>query len=61
MLQMDQFKNGNPASINPNLPIEGQTDLLPYDNRWEFPRERLKLGNNLIVERGTICIGCDKN
>lgn len=45
---MDQFNNGNPESINPDLPIDGQTDLLPYDKRWEFPRERLKLGNSFV-------------
>lgn len=38
------FDKGNPESINPDLPIDEQTELLPYDKRWEFPRDRLKLG-----------------
>lgn len=38
------FDKGNPDSINPDLPIDEQTELLPYDKRWEFPRDRLKLG-----------------
>ena len=42
--QLDMFDKGNPESINPDLPIDEQTELLPYDQRWEFPRERLKLG-----------------
>ena len=42
--QLDIFDKGNPDSINPDLPIDEQTELLPYDKRWEFPRDRLKLG-----------------
>jgi len=42
--QLDIFDKGNPESINPDLPIDEQTELLPYDRRWEFPRDRLKLG-----------------
>ncbi len=26
------------------MPLDEQIDLLPYDNKWEFPRENLKLG-----------------
>lgn len=42
--QLDIFDKGNPESINPDLPVDEQTELLPYDKRWEFPRDRLKLG-----------------
>ncbi|KAI9559073.1 hypothetical protein GHT06_015862 [Daphnia sinensis] len=35
---------GNVKEINRQLPIEEQTELLPYDKQWEFPRYRLKLG-----------------
>ena len=35
---------GNPERINRYLPLDGQSELLPYDTRWEFPRDRLKLG-----------------
>ncbi|KAI9559738.1 hypothetical protein GHT06_013743 [Daphnia sinensis] len=45
--QLDIFDKGNPESINPDLPIDEQTELLPYDKRWEFPRDRLKLGKQL--------------
>ncbi len=30
--------------MNPNEPLDEQTDLLSYDKRWEFPRNRLRLG-----------------
>lgn len=38
------FNDGSPSMINPDLPTDQQTDLLPYDIRCEFPRDRLKLG-----------------
>ena len=37
---------GNVTSINPDLLVEEQTGQLSYDERWEFPRHRLKLGTN---------------
>ena len=37
---------GNVTSINPDLLVEEQTGQLSYDERWEFPRYRLKLGTN---------------
>lgn len=41
------FEEGNPNSINPNLSLEEQADLLPYDRKYEFPRDQLKLGKQL--------------
>lgn len=41
------FEEGNLASINPNLSLEEQADLLPYDKKYEFPRENLILGKQL--------------
>lgn len=38
------FENGAVESWNPDLGIEDQAELLPYDKRWEFPRDKLKLG-----------------
>lgn len=38
------FEMGAPESINPELPVDEQADLLPYDRTWEFPREKLVLG-----------------
>lgn len=41
------FEEGNPDSINPDLALDEQADLLPYDRKYEFPREKLKLGKQL--------------
>lgn len=41
------FEEGNPDSINPELGLDEQADLLPYDKKYEFPRDRLKLGKQL--------------
>lgn len=41
------FDEGNPDSINPELALDEQADLLPYDKKYEFPREKLKLGKQL--------------
>ena len=30
--------------LNPCTPLTQQTDRLPYDAQWEFPRNRLKFG-----------------
>lgn len=37
------FDNGNMRDYNPDLSRAEQADLLPYDMKYEFPRERLKL------------------
>lgn len=29
---------------NPDLPVDEQTGCLPYDPKWEFPKDRLRLG-----------------
>ncbi|XP_046459151.1 platelet-derived growth factor receptor alpha-like [Daphnia pulex] len=44
---------GNKKELNRQLSIEEQTEYLPYDKRWEFPRYRLKLG----VQLGVGCFG----
>lgn len=41
------FEEGNPGSINPNLPLDEQADLLPYDTRFEIPRDKIKLKKRL--------------
>ncbi|XP_059351940.1 vascular endothelial growth factor receptor 1-like [Daphnia carinata] len=51
--EIDRRLGGNPNGINPDLPIEYQTEFLPYDKRWEFPRNRLTLG----IQLGTGCFG----
>ena len=30
--------------MNPHLPLDEQTDLLPYNQQFEFPKNRLHLG-----------------
>ena len=41
------FDSGQLDLFNPDLPLDEQVDLLPYDTRWEIPREKLKLGKTL--------------
>jgi len=41
------FYNGAVENINPELSVTDQAYLLPFDSKWEFPKERLKLGNIL--------------
>ena len=45
--EVDMFNAGDPSSINPELGVDDQADLLPYKREYEFPRERLKLGIQL--------------
>lgn len=33
--------------MNPKLGVNDQADLLPYNNIWEFPRDKLNLGMQL--------------
>jgi hypothetical protein len=32
------------GDYNPELPIDEQTGCLPYDPKWEFPKDRLRMG-----------------
>lgn len=41
---LQNFNKGMVESINQDLTLDEQTDLLPYDPKWEFPRSKLKLG-----------------
>ncbi|XP_012285918.1 vascular endothelial growth factor receptor 1 isoform X2 [Orussus abietinus] len=41
------FEEGALECLNPVLTVDDQAELLPYDKKWEFPRERLKLGKQL--------------
>jgi FMS-like tyrosine kinase 1 len=47
------FEIGAPESINPELPVDEQADLLPYDRTWEFPKERLVLGTKALDDEYT--------
>ncbi|KAK6637652.1 hypothetical protein RUM44_008074 [Polyplax serrata] len=44
---LQNFNKGMVESINQDLTLDEQTDLLPYDPKWEFPRSKLKLGKQL--------------
>lgn len=47
LLSKTLFDKGQAEMFNPDLPLCEQVELLPYDNRWEFPKDRLKLGRTL--------------
>ncbi len=38
--------DGKPDAMNPDLLLHEQIDFIPYDKKYEFPKEKLKLGNN---------------
>lgn len=42
------FEDGATESLNPELGVDDQAELLPYDKKWEFPREKLKFGKSYI-------------
>ncbi|XP_031632076.1 neuroglian-like [Contarinia nasturtii] len=42
-----KFEEGNIDCLNPELMLDEQADLLPYDRKYEFPREKLILGIQL--------------
>lgn len=41
------FENGALECLNPELTVDDQAELLPYDKTYEFPRNKLKLGKQL--------------
>lgn len=42
-----EFQTGDPARINPELTLDEQADLLPYDDSYEFPSGNLVFGKRL--------------
>ena len=44
---LQNFENGNISCFNPALTLDEQADLLPYDRKFEFPKENLQLGQQL--------------
>lgn len=44
---LTNFEYGNVDGLNPELALNMQADLLPYDRKYEFPRDKLKLGKEL--------------
>lgn len=47
-VELEAFSSGKMSQFNPDLPIDEQAELLPYDDQWEFPKERLMLGEALF-------------
>jgi len=41
------FEEGNLESLDPDVNLDEQADLLPYNKDVEFPRDKLKLGKQL--------------
>ncbi len=40
----ERLLQGDPGRMNPDVPLGDQVALIPYDPKWEFPRNRLVLG-----------------
>lgn len=38
------FNEGDPASLNPEIGIDQQAELLPYDTKYEVPRDSIIFG-----------------
>ncbi|XP_013391626.1 vascular endothelial growth factor receptor 1 [Lingula anatina] len=49
-LLMDYLQDQPRHDFNPDIPIDEQTECLAYDPKWEFPKERLKLG--MVIGQG---------
>lgn len=46
------FEKGAVECINPELGIDDQAELLPYDKEsWEIPRDQIKLGKLICRNR----------
>lgn len=44
MFTQKLFNINQNIPFNPDLPLDEQIDLLPYDDKWEFPLEKLTFG-----------------
>ncbi|XP_051172490.1 vascular endothelial growth factor receptor 1-like isoform X2 [Leptopilina boulardi] len=44
---LTHFEEGALECLNPDLTLDDQAEHLPYDRKWEFPREKLELGKQL--------------
>ncbi|XP_050417001.1 vascular endothelial growth factor receptor 1 isoform X1 [Patella vulgata] len=47
MKDYEQYLLAPKGDYNPEIPIDEQTASLPYDPKWEFPKDRLRMGNVL--------------
>lgn len=46
-VDLSNFEKGAVENMNQNLTLGDQAEFLPYNKKWEFPREKLKLGKQL--------------
>lgn len=46
-VELKSFVEGNVKGLNSELTLDEQADLLPYDKKYEFPRDKLKLGTQI--------------
>lgn len=44
IFQLLNFDAGAVEKWNPELGVEDQANLLPYDQKWEVPKKNIKLG-----------------
>ena len=42
--ELEQYLIQPKGDYNPEMPLDEQTSCIPYDPKWEFPKERLRLG-----------------
>ncbi|XP_052280539.1 vascular endothelial growth factor receptor 1-like isoform X1 [Dreissena polymorpha] len=48
--ELEQYLIQPKGDYNPDMPLDEQTSCIPYDAKWEFPKERLRLG--MILGQG---------
>ncbi|WAQ97904.1 VGFR1-like protein [Mya arenaria] len=48
--ELEQYLIQPKGDYNPDIPLDEQTSCIPYDAKWEFPKERLRLG--MILGQG---------
>lgn len=47
LIDLVEFEHGNVSGLNPELALNAQADLLPYNGKYEFPRNKIKLGKEI--------------
>lgn len=45
--ESENFMNGNLNIINPDMTLDEQSNMLPYDQKYEFPRAKLEIGKQV--------------
>ena len=45
----DEYLLGSKGSFNPDIPIDEQPECIAYQDKWEFPREKLEFGKQMDV------------